>query len=299
MTTTLEPTTRVPGPPAPARSQQPSPPSGARSRQPERAVTASGVLRSEWVKLRSVRSSTMTLLASAGTLLFIGAAAAALNGGLLTASLDEGGAAVEDPTATVLGGILLVPLIIGILGVMSITSEYATGTIRPTMTFVPGRLPVLWSKVAVLIAVTLPVMVASTLTTFLVGQWLLGAGDLDVATATLGDPGVLRAVLGTAAYLTGIAVIGLALGTLLRGTAAAISALFALVFLVPVLGSFLLPASIRDDVLLYLPSNAGTSFTSVVPTPDLLSSGAGGVVFAAWVVVPVLAAAVALRRRPV
>ena len=285
MTTTLE---RVP-----------TQATAARSPQPEQAVTGSGVLRSEWVKLRSVRSSTMTLLASAGMMLFIGAAAAALNGGLLTASLDEGGAAPEDPTATVLGGILLVPLIIGILGVMSITSEYATGTIRSTMTFVPKRLPVLWSKAAVLTALTLPVMAVATLATFLVGQWLLGAGDLGVPTAALGDPGVLRAVLGTAAYLTGIAVIGLALGTLLRSTSAALSALFGLVFLVPLLGGFLLPASIRDNVLLYLPSNAGTSFTSVTPTPDLLGSGAGALVFAAWVVVPVLAAGVALKRRPV
>jgi len=294
MTTTLEPTTTtttIAGPPAGLATTQ--------GQHSARSVTTAGVLRSEWVKLRSVRSSTTTLLASAGTMVFIGAAAAALNGGLLATSLDEGGAAVEDPTATVLGGAMLVPLIIGILGVMAMTSEYATGTIRATMTFVPKRLPVLWSKAAALVAMTLPVMIAATLATFFIGQALLGAGDLDVATAGLGDPGVLRAVLGTAVYLTGITVIGLALGTLLRGTAAGISALFGLVFLIPILGSLLLPASLQDNVLPYLPSNAATSFTSVVPTPDLLGAGAGAAVFAAWVVLPVLAAAVALKRRPV
>jgi hypothetical protein len=92
---------------------------------------------------------------------------------------------------------------------------------------------------------------------------------------------------------------GLVFGTLLRSTAVAISALFALVFLLPGLGSFLLPASVRDDVLLYLPTNAASSFTSVTPGPELLGTAAGAAVFAAWVVVPLLVAAVALKRRPV
>jgi ABC-type transport system involved in multi-copper enzyme maturation permease subunit len=294
MTTTLavpasRSTSSVPGPP-----REPLRPT-------RRPVSFSGVLRSEWVKLRSVRSSTMTLLAAAATLLFMGAIAAAFTGGLLAEPPDpgDGGPGGGDPTSTSLAGMLFVPLIIGILGVMSITSEYATGTIRSTMTFVPKRLPVLWAKTAVLVAVTLPVMVVAAVTTFSIGQLLLGAGDAATATASLGDPGVLRAVLGSAVYLTGVTLIGLAFGALLRATPAALSALFALVFLVPGLGGFLLPASVRDNVLLYLPSNAASSFTSVAPGPELLSPGAGAAVFAAWVGVPLLAAAVALKRRPV
>ena len=98
------------------------------------------------------------------------------------------------------------------------TSEYATGTIRSTMTFVPRRLLVLTAKALVLAAVTLPVMLVATLPTFAVGQALLGAGDAGTATASLGDDGVLRAVLSTAAYLAGIALMGLAFGALLRST---------------------------------------------------------------------------------
>jgi ABC-type transport system involved in multi-copper enzyme maturation permease subunit len=269
--------------------------------RPDRApqpVTAIGVLRSEWVKLRSLRSSTMTLLGSGAALLVIGAIAAAVSGGLLATPDDDGdGFGAGDPTSIAMSGILLAPLIIGVLGVLLITGEYATGTIRTTMTLVPKRLPVLWAKVAVLTAVTVPVMVLAALTTFWTGQLILDAGG--AGTASLGDPGVLRAVLGTAGYLAGVALLGLASGTLLRGTAQAISVLVSLIFLLPGLGALLLPVDWQDNVLRYLPSNAASSFTTVAPGPELLSAGTGALVFAAWVVVPVLLAAVALRRRPV
>jgi ABC-type transport system involved in multi-copper enzyme maturation permease subunit len=139
--------------------------------------------------------------------------------------------------------------------------------------------------------------VVTALVTFFAGQALIGTNGLD--TATLGDPGVLRAVLGTAAYLTGVALVGLAVGTLLRSTAAAISTLFGMVFLLPGLGSILLPASWREHVLQLLPSNAGSAFMSVQPAPELLSAGAGAAVFAAWIFVPLGVAAVALKRRSV
>jgi ABC-type transport system involved in multi-copper enzyme maturation permease subunit len=264
-----------------------------------RRVTLPGVLHSEWIKLRSVRSTTWSYIAAAAALLFFGSLAAAFTGGLLASPEDGGGPGGTDPTGIVLSGVPLVALIIGVLGVMVMTSEYATGTIRSTMTFVPRRLQVLGAKAVVLTAVTLPVMLVATVGTFLVGQALLGAGDAGTATAALGDDGVLRAVLGTAVYLTGITLIGLALGSLLRSTPAALSVLVALFFLIPGLGSFLLPASVRDDVLPYLPSNAGSAFTSVSPTPDLLSAGTGAVVFAAWILVPLVIAALRLVRRPV
>ena len=262
-------------------------------------ITTSGVLHSEWIKLRSVRSTTWSYVAAAGTLLFFGSLAAAFTGGLLASPDEDGGPGFTDPTGTVLSGVPLVALVVGVLGVIAMPSEYATGTLRSTMTFVPQRVRVLLGKAAVLAGVTLPVMLLATVTTFLVGQALLGAGDPGTATASLGDDGVLRAVLSTAVYLAGIALLGLALGTLLRSTPAALSALFALIFLLPGLGTFLLPASVRDDVLPYLPSNAGSAFTSVVPTPDLLAAGTGALVFAAWILVPLALAAVQLRRRPV
>lgn len=264
--------------------------------QRNQGVTGLGVLRSEWVKLRSVRSSTVTLAAAAGALLVVGLIFSAILGGVLSTgeAPDEFGG---DPAGAALAGVMIAQLIIGVLGVLAVTSEYATGMIRSTLTAVPARLPVLWAKAAVLTFATLPLLVVTALVVFFAGQALIGTNGLE--TAALGDPGVLRAVLATAAYLTGVALIGLAVGTLLRSTAAAISTLFGMVFLLPGLGSILLPASWRDDVLQLLPSNAGSAFTSVQPGPELLSAGAGAAVFAAWIVVPLVAAAVALRRRSV
>ena len=117
-----------------------------------RRVTLPGVLHSEWIKLRSVRSTTWSYIAAAAVLLLFGSLAAAFTGGLLASPDDGGGPGGTDPTSIVLSGVPLVALIIGVLGVMVMTSEYATGTIRSTMTFVPHRLHVLGSKPVVLTA---------------------------------------------------------------------------------------------------------------------------------------------------
>jgi hypothetical protein len=261
--------------------------------KPDIRLSFGGVLRSEWIKLRSVRSSAFTLL---------GAAFAMLAAGLIFAStIGSGGdgpgpgGGMTDPTAIALSGVMITQLIIGVLGVMAVSSEYSTGMIRSTLTGVPSRLPVLAAKVLVVIGAVFTTMLAVSVVVFLGAQAIMSGADLP--TAALGDPGVLRAITGSAAALTGVAVMGVAFGSILRGTAGAISTLFALVFLAPGLGQLLLPTSWRDDVLKYLPSNASGSFTSVVPDPTALGTTAGALVFAAWVAVPLVVAAVLLRRR--
>lgn len=259
-------------------------------------VSARGVLRSEWVKLRSLRSSLTTLAAAGATMVLIGVVFAAVVAGLLSSGGgDPTNEFAHNPAGATLQGTMLAQLIIGVLGVMVITSEYATGTIRNTLAVVPKRLPVLWAKVSVTAAVSFVTMLVATLVSFFAGQAIIGSQGM--ATASLGDSGVLGAVLGSAGYLTGIALLGLAAGTLLRSTAVAISTLFGVVFLLPGLGQLLLPASWKLHVLPYLPSNAGTAFTSVHHVAGSLGTGAGTAVFLAWVVVPLAAAAVLLRRR--
>ncbi len=284
-TTDLAPTPTPALPAPPARSALPAEDRAS-------SISAGGVLRSEWVKFRSLRSTTATLAAAAAVLLLIGVISSAILGGLVADATSDGDTAASAPFT----GVLLAQLLTAVLGVLVLSSEYATGLIRTTMTAVPSRLPVLWAKAAVLTAVTLPTMLAATVVTFVTGQALISGGT--VPTTSLGDPGVVRALVGTAVYLAAVALIGLALAALLRATAAAISAVFGLVFLLPALG-MLLPASWRDTVLQYLPSNAGSAFTSVVPDPGLLSPTSGALVLLLWVAVPMAAAAVVLRRRSV
>ena len=262
--------------------------------KPDIRLSFGGVLRSEWIKLRSVRSSAMTLLGAVFAMLAAGLVFASTIGGGGDGP-GPGGGGVSDPTGIALSGVMITQLIIGVLGVMVVSSEYSTGMIRSTLTGVPARLPVLAAKVLVVIGAVFTTMLAVSFVVFLGAQAIMSGADQP--TAALGDPGVLGAIVGSAAALTGVAVMGVALGSILRGTAGAISTLFALVFLAPGLGRLLLPTSWRDDVLKYLPSNASGSFTSVTPGPDVLGTTAGALVFAAWVVVPLIVAAVLLRRR--
>jgi ABC-type transport system involved in multi-copper enzyme maturation permease subunit len=172
--------------------------------------------------------------------------------------------------------------------------EYSSGLIRTTLAAVPRRLPVLWGKVVGFSALIVPVVFVGVLVAFFAGTAILDGSN--VTSASWSDPGVARAVLGTAAYVVGIGLIGLALGILLRGTASSIGTLIGGILFLPTVATALLPNS-WDALLKYLPSNAGASFTSVKPDVSLLSPTWGVVVMAAWVVVAIAGAAVVLVRR--
>jgi len=259
-------------------------------------VTYPRVLRSEWIKLVSLRSAVITLLAAAGVIIGVGLLAAGMSSGTLSAPADGGPPTAADPTGITLTGTNLAQLIIGALGVMLVTSEYTSGLIRLSLAAVPTRLPVLWAKVVVLAVTSFVLLAASVVITFLGAQAMLDAGGSP--TASLGDPGVLRALIGAAAYMTGIGVLGIALGTLIRATAPAISILFGGVFLLPALISILLPSS-WSEVTKYLPSNAGASVMTVATDLGKLDAITGAGVFAIYVVVALAAAAWVLRHRDV
>ncbi len=275
-----------PGVPAPARR-----PGGAGL-----SVTQRRVFVSEWIKLRSVRSW-MTMIAAAAVLLIaFGALAASVASGAVTPSAAGprgGGFGSADPTAISLAGVTLAQLIVGILGVLFISNEYANGMIRSTFAAVPRRLPVLWAKAIVLGAVLAVVMVLASIAAFLVGQQLLGDGR----STTLAADGVLRAVIGSGLYLAGIGILGIAVGALMRNTAGAIAVVVASLLVIPGLASVVLPDSWNDTITPYLPSNAGSAFTSVTASDTLLSAGTGAAVFAGWLIVLLASAAVVIRRR--
>jgi ABC-2 type transport system permease protein len=254
------------------------------------AVTQARVVRAEWIKLRSVHSTAVGFLAAAVVAVVLGLVISSVAGDPDGPGDGPGG---SDPVSLSLAGFNLVQIIVGVLGALAVASEYSTGLIRTTLAAVPTRLPTLWAKAAVVAAVTVVVTGVSAFAAFLGGQAIYGGAE---PTASLFDPGVLRAVLGTAVYCTGIAVIGVALGFLMRGAASAIGTLFAGLLVVPGLVS-LLPDSWSDPILQILPSNAGSAFTSIDGDTDVLSPTVGLVVFAFWLVALVAAAAVTLRTR--
>lgn len=261
--------------------------SGARGR-----VTQLRVIRSEWTKLRSLRSTVFSLLVA---VVFIVGLAALVPSAVVShwPPRDPAEVASFDPTMRSLAGVFLAQLAIGVLGVLLMTGEYATGSIRATFAAVPARLPVLWAKTLVFALVTLALSVPSVLGAFFLGQAILSAKQLETS---FSEPGVARAVLGAALYLTVAGLLGLGLGALLRNTAAAISSLFGLLFVVPIIVRFL-PSSWADPVTKYLPSSAGQAIMHVRPDPSALSPWVGLAVFCAYAALALGSAAVGLRRR--
>jgi hypothetical protein len=259
----------------------------------ERAGGVRGLLTGEWVKLRSLRSTWITLGAALVVMVLLG--------WLFTGTADTGGPrgngggppglSYTDPVGLSLAGFRLAQLAIGVVGVLLVTGEYASGTVRSTFAAVPRRWPVVAAKAAVFAAL---VFVASAVTAgiaFLVGQ--LALGDLGVG---ITEPGVARVLLGTALYLTGIGLFGMALGWLVRSTAGAVSTLFGLIFLLPILGR-LLPSSWGPDVTRWLPGEAGSQVLQMTTAPDTFAPWTGFAVLCGYLAVAFAAAVVLLRRR--
>ena len=279
-----------------SQSTLPAPP--AEFAQPQTLATALKVTQwrvivSEWIKIRSLRSTVYTLLATVVVVVGFGVIAALTSTGAIARG-DGGQNLGTDPVAISLTGVMLAQLLLGVLGVLVITAEYSTGVIRSTFAAVPKRHPVLWAKAGVLAVVTGVPMLVAVFTAFFTGQAILSG---DGTEAALTDPGVLRAVLGSVGFLAGVALLGLAIGAILHNTAGAIAALVAILLLLPGLLGLVLPSRWGDTVVSYLPSNAAAAFTTVNPGADLPSSGAGLAVFAGYVVILFSVAAVLLVRR--
>jgi len=257
-------------------------------------LTPTRVLRSEWIKFRSLKSNVILLASTCAALIAFGMLAAAASSGEVKTPHGGPPMAGNGPTSLVLSGANFAVLLLGVLGVLLGSREYSSGLIRTTLSAVPARLPVLWSKVAVLIAVGLPALLISVSIAFGAGTTILT--NAGVNSAQWGDPGTIRAVIGTALYLLGIGVIGIALGVLLRSIASGLAVLLGGVLIVPTLAGILLPDS-WDSVLKYLPSNAGAAFTTTSAMDGSLSPAIGATVFAAWIVAALIGAAIALRSR--
>jgi ABC-type transport system involved in multi-copper enzyme maturation permease subunit len=263
--------------------------------EPEHRPGLVGVARSEWTKIRSLRSTSWTLLVTAvltiglGSLFSLGRTSGRAAGrDAITASFNAAGFAFN--------ALFLSQLAIGVLGVLIITAEYSSGMIRTSFTAVPQRGSLLAVKASVFGLVTFVVSVLTTFVTFFASQAILNRGTLNLG-VSITSPHALRIVIGAALYLTVCALLGVALGALLRSTAAAITALAGLLFILPILMNFLPVSWHRDAIAQWLPSNAGIQIIEKTAQPLQFGPVVGLAVFAGWVVVAFVAALVLLRRR--
>jgi ABC-type transport system involved in multi-copper enzyme maturation permease subunit len=251
----------------------------------------SRVLLAEWTKFRTLRSTIWTLAASAVVTVALGIS-------LLPSIVDRYDAmppakrATLDPVGTGIWyhGLHLGQVIVAVLGVLLVTSEYSTGTIRATLAATPNRGRVLAAKTLGFggVAVIFGGIIAFIM--FAVAQPMLATRGLDVPVTA---PAALRGV-GLAALATaGVALLGLAAGVLIRHTAGALTTLLIVLLGIPIVGQFF-PAS-WQTVARYLPHEAG--WAMFTPSGDSLPIAATTAVFAGWVATVLIAATAAFHRR--
>ena len=250
-------------------------------------------LRSEFTKIRSTRSTYWTLFALIVVCIGIGALAcvgtAANPKGIIPAQFDG--------TQQSLAGLYVGQLVIAALGALTITSEYSTGMIRTSLAVQPRRGVVFAAKGVVFAVVSLIVGLIASFGSFFVGQAILSTAHAHLS-ATLGEPNVLRAVIGGALFLTACGMLAYGLGAILRHTAAAISAAIGLLFVLTVLVQFL-PQAWQNNVDKWMPALAGGQVWTTKA-----SSGAhqfppwgGFAVLAGYAAVAIIAGLVLFRSR--
>ncbi|NNN08775.1 MAG: ABC transporter permease subunit [Acidimicrobiaceae bacterium] len=236
-------------------------------------VRTTSALRAEWTKLRSVRSTAWTILALAGITLGV----AAIAGSTVSSSWHTMSAFERqtfDPTGLSLRGMLFGQLVIGVLGILVMSAEYSTGTIRSTFMAVPNRSKVMLTKITTMAAVGLIVSEVLSFGAFFLGQSLLAS---PAPHAALSQPGVLRAVVGGGLVLTVLGLFALGLATIIRHSAAAITTYVGVLLVLPLVVQAL-PSSISQPVTKYLPfhiSDAMTSVTHVLGSGPSLSPWTG------------------------
>ncbi|MBD5786045.1 ABC transporter permease [Cellulosimicrobium terreum] len=239
---------------------------------------------------RAIRAELLKLTSSRSTW-FTGVAAVAVMTGISAMTSGSGGGT---STLTVaLAGSTFVAVLLGAFGAVAGAREFGTGLARTSLAAVPRRRTLVGAKVIALLVVVIPFAALGVVGAAVVGGGVTAGGGAAVALTDLATLEILAAYV---AYLAGTAVIGLAIGLLLRSSAGAVATTIGAFLVLPMVASLALPAG-WADLGHYLPSTAGAAMTSIGQTADGLSPAVGGTVFLAWVVVAVGSAVVALSRR--
>lgn len=260
------------------------------------------VLHSEGIKFRSLLSTLVLLASTAAVVVGFGALSAWGTGQFADAATRDpqaaarlaaqgGDLAVSVPTS----GIAFAQLILGSLGVLLMSSEFSTGMARSTFSAVPRRIPAFLAKLVVVTVTSFAVTAAATWVAGLVAVPILDNYGLKL---DLGSSQSVKLLLVSSAYVAAVAAIGLALGTLIRNSAGGIMSLVGLFFVAPIAFQ-LIPGEFFEETRKYLPGNTVEPLTAVEHLPETLEAWQAGLVLGAWVVVPLVLAAVLLKRRDV
>jgi ABC-2 type transport system permease protein len=240
-----------------------------------------GLLRAEWTKIRSVQSTIWSML----VFVVVAIGFSTLIASVIAHDWNTPGnhpnhaRLLTDPTVVIFGaGLGLGQLAICVLGVLVITSEYSTGSIRASVLAVPHRIPILAAKGLVWAALDLVISTVTVFAVFFITTAILH----NHVSISLSGPGVTRAVIGAILYLTVLGLYGMAIGGLVRHTAGAIAIVIASVIVVPPLVS-LIPGTIANHVHGYLPPVAGLLVAQTSEqSGDVLSAWQGFGVFCLW-----------------
>jgi ABC-2 type transport system permease protein len=255
-----------------------------------------GTLRSELTKIGSVRSTVWTLLVLFAVSVGIGAAASRLSATGWSNTPPSQRTPLDATQVSLVGLLVLGPLVIVVLGALVLSAEYSTGMIRTSLIAMPRRGVLYLAKAVAFGAVALVVSRATALTAFFLGQSLLASTH---QSATLAGPGVLRAVLGSALYITLCGLFAFAAAAVIRNTAATITAMIGLLFVLPVLVNWL-PWS--NDLVRWLPTSAARAISATIwnagpQNSHLFSPGGQFAVFAVYTAVLLVVGGILFRKR--
>lgn len=254
------------------------------------------VMRSEWTKMRSVRSTTRPLVL---TILFT------IGIGVIAASTDAGrwmhaSAATRltfDPTNLSLTGILFGQLMIGILGVLVASAEFGTGTIRASLAAVPNRRMFLMAKATTFAIVAFLVSELASFVAFFAGQSLISGG---APHATITQAGALGAVIGSGLYMTVLGLMAVGLGLIIRHTAGALAAFIGILLIIPLLTPAF-PSSIQNAISKFEPTTIGNAMTVTTHLPQgsapTFNPWVGLAILSAYAAVALGSGALSLLRR--
>jgi ABC-2 type transport system permease protein len=256
-------------------------------------VNQARVIRSEWTKLHSLRSTRWSVLAAVVLTIGLPAIFAAVTSSHW-GHMSSHERADRHPLDIALAGVNLSQLAVGVLGVLVVTGEYATGMIRATFTAVPKRLPVLWAKIVVFGVVTFVLMLPCVLIAFWVSQAILSRHH--ILQISLSAPGVARSVVGGAVYLMLFGVFCMALGAIVRNTAGGIATFVALFFVIPPLLN-VFPTSWQNAINPWIPNSAWRSIFQLTHSSHSLSPAGGLAVSLGYIAFAVALTAFLLVRR--